>query len=153
MLHNKTIVKELVYLKEKMKNLLILLFIFFSSCAFPVYTHYSKTTPVVDLRDDNWLIHPIGTVSFRQKKELANMVKDKFRKLSIANIHNVNEYNFKYVLPNEFKVKLEKDIFEVLAKTTKFRYLIEIEATILKNQIGDLIIMTPIQETNKENYR
>lgn len=125
--------KALSHLKSIIISIIILTV---SSCSFPSYQYVFETPPVLNFENGTWLVNRIeATIPGTAKNALnRNMIKE-LKKLGGDSVQFIDDVNFPYLTPDQFKFTPSENTFALLQSTSGFDFLINTKAIKLRDEL------------------
>lgn len=134
----------------KHTHILVLIFLSFMifSCALPKYTHVYEAPKGLDLRTGRWLVNTVGSdLSFADKKQYGETILREFRKMGVDSIDMLGNVWFDYITPDRFKFEFSEETLQLLKNTTKYNFIVNVKATIIKDDLSSLMLVPSDKES------
>ena len=118
------------------------------SCALPKYTHVYEAPKGLDLRTGKWLVNSVGSnLSFVDRQYYGETILHGFQKMGVDSIDMIGNVWFDYITPERFKFELSEETLQLLQNTTEYKFIINVKATIIKDEVSPLMFSNSRHES------
>lgn len=118
-----------------------------SSCSMPSFQKYYKSSKDLDLYHGKWLVTKVHT-DFDHYKEykINEQFVRKLQKIGGDSIIYIESVAMNYIIPKNLPFKLEDKSLGFLKNTTDFDFIINIKASQIKSDVGDIVLLDPVHK-------
>lgn len=116
----------------------------FSACGLPRYSCQYESPKGLALSDGRWLVVPVETnLSLGHKERLSLLLAEKFRSMCGDSVDFLGEVTLNYLSPVKFATELRPEVLDVLRRTTTYDYVVTARVSLLRNDIGSIVVPAP----------